>query len=97
MTKKSGGGLAAFKTEASAPATRPAPKTQEKPDKVPGQRAARGTSDRVAVAVRLEKEDWFRLHDFANRNNTTLQALIVKSLSKTMEDMGFAALQGDGK
>lgn len=94
MTKTTG--LSAFKKSAQPvePAeAAPNHETATKP-KTKGKRD-RGTGDRVAVAVRLQREDWFRLHDFANRTGTTLQSLIVQSLSKTMQDQGFPALQGE--
>lgn len=94
MTKTTG--LSAFKKSAQpADPAEPTSNQEAAANPKPKGKRDRGTGDRVAVAVRLQKEDWFRLHDFANRTGTTLQKLIVQSLSKTMQDQGFPALQGE--
>lgn len=54
----------------------------------------RGKNPRVGVAVRLGHEDWYRLHDLAVREHTSLQALIVRGLSALMEERGLPPLSG---
>lgn len=54
----------------------------------------RGKNKRVGIAVRLGHEDWYRLHDLAVREHTSLQALIVAGLSAVMEQRGLPPLSG---
>jgi hypothetical protein len=54
----------------------------------------RGKNPRVGVAVRLGHEDWYRLHDLAVREHTSLQSLIVRGLSALMEERGLPPLTG---
>lgn len=54
----------------------------------------RGKNPRVGIAVRLGHEDWYRLHDLAVREHTSLQALIVRGLSVLMEERGLPPLSG---
>lgn len=83
-------GLSAFKA-----AAQPAPaSTTQATQSEPGERT-RGKNERVSIAVRLGKEDWYRLHDFANRRGTSLQKLIVESLSKAMTDSGLPPISGE--
>lgn len=73
-------------TDALAAAeTPPAPQTP---------RRGRGKNSRVGVAVRLGHEDWYRVHDLAVREHTSLQALIVAGLSALMEQRGLPPLSG---
>lgn len=55
----------------------------------------RGKNSRVGVAVRLGHEDWYRVHDLAVREHTSLQALIVAGLSALMEQRGLPPLSGN--
>ena len=54
----------------------------------------RGKNDRVSIAVRLGREDWHKLHDFANRQGISLQKLIVQSLAETMKAKGVRPISG---
>jgi hypothetical protein len=55
---------------------------------------SRGKNKRVGIAVRLGHEDWYRIHDLAVREHTSLQALIVAGLSSMMEQRGLPPLSG---
>lgn len=55
----------------------------------------RGKNSRVGVAVRLGHEDWYRVHDLAVREHTSLQALIVTGLSALLEQRGLPPLTGN--
>lgn len=54
----------------------------------------KGKGDKVSIAVRLGKEDWHKLHDFANRQGISLQKLIVLSLAETMKAKGVRPITG---
>lgn len=54
----------------------------------------RGTGRRVGIAVRLGHEDWYRLHDLAVREHSSLQGLIVTGLSELMRQRGLPPLSG---
>lgn len=60
----------------------------------PANPRGRGKNSRVGIAVRLGHEDWYRLHDLAVREHTSLQALIVRGLSALMEERGLPPLSG---
>lgn len=54
----------------------------------------KGQKERVAVAVRLERDDWMRVHEFALHEGTSLQELIVSGLSMLMQSRGLRPLDG---
>ena len=54
----------------------------------------RGEGKRVGIAVRLEHEDWYRVHDLAVREHSSLQDLIVTGLSEMMKQRGLPPLSG---
>jgi hypothetical protein len=55
----------------------------------------RGKGKRVGVAVRLSHEDWYRASEFALREQTSLQKLLVAGLSELMLKKGLPSLAGD--
>ena len=56
--------------------------------------ATRGKHRRVGVAVRLEHEDWIRATEFAMREQTSLQRLIVAGLNELLRQRGLPPLSG---
>ena len=48
----------------------------------------RGKNETVALTVRLPREDWFRLHDLANRLGQSLQALAVDGFNRILAENG---------
>lgn len=52
----------------------------------------RGKNKRVGVAVRLGHDDWYRLHDLAVREHTSLQRLITRGLSELLRQKGLPPL-----
>lgn len=60
----------------------------------PKPKRTRGQKERVAVAVRLEREDWMRVHEFALHEGTSLQELIVSGLNMLMQSRGLRPLTG---
>jgi len=56
----------------------------------------RGKRDRVAIAVRLDREDWERASVFALKSGTSLQRLLVQGLSAQMEAAGEEPLSHVG-
>ena len=80
----------------SADAVTAAPNTTSTADPVPSAPSAkrRGTGRRVGIAVRLGHEDWYRLHDLAVREHSSLQGLIVAGLSELMRQKGLPPLSG---
>ena len=82
---------------AEAPAApNTAPNTAPTADPMPASPGAkrRGTNRRVGIAVRLGHEDWYRLHDLAVREHSSLQGLIVAGLSELMRQRGLPPLSG---
>ena len=55
----------------------------------------RGKNKRVGVAVRLSHEDWYRVSEFALREQTSLQRLLVAGMSELMRRKGLPPLKGD--
>ncbi len=54
----------------------------------------RAKGDKVGVMLRLNREDWYQLHDFANRQGISLQKLIVASLVQYMQEKGVKPITG---
>jgi hypothetical protein len=57
--------------------------------------ATRGQGQRVGIAVRLTQEDWYRASEFALREHTSLQKLLVAGLSELMRQRGLEPLKGE--
>lgn len=55
----------------------------------------RGKNTRVGIAVRLSHEDWHRATEFAMREHTSLQRLLVAGLSELMKQRGLPPLDAD--
>lgn len=62
--------------------------------KMPKQPApvTRGKAEKVALAIRFEKEDWFKVHNYAMRQGTSIQKIMVRAVSELMERDGFDGL-----
>lgn len=52
----------------------------------------RGKNQRVGVAVRLSREDWYRATEFAMRERTSLQHIFVAGISELMRQKGLPPL-----
>lgn len=57
--------------------------------------ATRAQGKRVGIAVRLSQEDWYRASEFALREHTSLQKLLVAGLSELMRQRGLEPLKGE--
>lgn len=57
-------------------------------------RRTRGTKSRVAIAVRLGRDDWYRVHDLAVREHESIQKLIILGLDSLMKQRGLPPLSG---
>jgi len=55
----------------------------------------RAQGKRVGIAVRLSQEDWYRASEFALREHTSLQKLLVAGLSELMRQRGLEPLKGE--
>lgn len=55
----------------------------------------RGKNKRVGIAVRLNHDDWHRATEFAMREQTSLQRLLVAGLSELLKQRGLPPLSGD--
>lgn len=84
-----------FKLGAKAPAAAPATPEAFVAGGDAGRKAlevdptrTRAKRDRVAIAVRLDRDDWERASVFALKNGTSLQKLLVAGLSAKMEEAG---------
>ncbi len=63
-------------------------------DHAPTTEVTRGKNKRVGIAVRLSHEDWYRASEFALREQTSLQRLLVAGLSELMRQKGLPPLSG---
>ena len=54
-----------------------------------------GRKKRVAVAVRLSQEDWYKATEFAMRGRSSLQTLFILGFSELMKQKGLPPLDGD--
>jgi hypothetical protein len=52
----------------------------------------RGKGDTVAITVRLTREQWERLHQFAISEGDSLQGLALRGLSTLLHDKGLGDL-----
>ncbi len=52
----------------------------------------RGKGATVAITVRLKREQWERLHDFATHEGASLQGLVVRGLNGLLKDKGLPPL-----
>jgi hypothetical protein len=82
MMSKSKAGLLQFAEASEASSGTPLPIT-------------RGKGKRVGVAVRLSHEDWYNASEFALREQTSLQKLLVAGLSELMLKKGLPPLKGN--
>jgi len=64
-------------------------KSPERPGPV-----TRGKNKRIAVAVRLNPEDWYRASELALREHSSLQQLLVCGLSELLRQRGLPPLTG---
>lgn len=55
----------------------------------------RGKNKRVGIAVRLSHDDWHRATEFAMREQTSLQRLLVAGISELLKQQGLPPLAGD--
>jgi hypothetical protein len=44
--------------------------------------------------LRINREDWYQLHDFANRQGSSLQKLMVAALAHYMQAHGVKPITG---
>ena len=52
----------------------------------------KATGEVLAVTVRLVRDDWERLSDYARKNRVSLQALVEHGCSRILEDQGLKPL-----
>ena len=48
----------------------------------------RAKNERVLLSLRINREDWYQLHDFANRQGSSLQSswlLLLRTICRRME------------
>jgi len=54
----------------------------------------RAKNERVLLSLRVNREDWYQLHDFANRQGSSLQKLMVAALAHYMQAHGVKPITG---
>lgn len=54
----------------------------------------RAKNERVLLSLRINREDWYQLHDFANRQGSSLQKLMVAALAHYMQAHGVKPITG---
>lgn len=59
-----------------------------------GNAGKRATQKRVGISVRFGHEDWYRIHDLAAREHTSLQGLILAGLNEVLKRKGLPPLAG---
>lgn len=57
----------------------------------------RGKAEKAALTVRFDKEDWIKVHNYALRQGTSIQKVMVRALSELMERDGFEGLEANKK
>jgi len=45
--------------------------------------------------IRLNREDWHRLHDFANRQGLSIQRIVLTSLAQHMQAKGVKPINSE--
>lgn len=70
------------------------PASLDSVSQAPMPKVTRGKNERVGIAVRLSHDDWYRASEFALRQRTSLQKLIVAGLSELMTQQGLPPLSG---
>jgi hypothetical protein len=56
---------------------------------------SRGKGERVAIAVRLERDDWRRLHEYALHQGKSLQVIIIEGIQAHMKAQGVRPISGN--
>ena len=54
----------------------------------------RAKNERVLLSLRVNREDWYQLHDFANRQGSSLQKIMVADLAQYMQAHGVKPITG---
>lgn len=76
-------------------AIKPAPVESLEPETPPSQpERTRAKNERVLLSLRVNREDWYQLHDFANRQGSSLQKLMVAALAHYMQAHGVKPITG---
>lgn len=63
----------------------------------PTSEVTRGKAEKVALAIRFDKEDWIKVHNYALRQGTSIQKIMVRAVSEMMERDGFESLEAKEK
>jgi hypothetical protein len=91
-SKKKGSGLSAFtrkRNDLAETLKEEKVESQKKPDS----RRTRGKGDVVALTVKLPRPEWERLHQLAAAEGLSLQAIILKGISKVYAEKGLPGLE----
>ena len=76
-------------------AIKPAPVESLETETPPSQpERTRAKNERVLLSLRVNREDWYQLHDFANRQGSSLQKLMVAALAYYMQAHGIKPITG---
>ena len=76
-------------------AIKPAPLESLETEMSPSQpERTRAKNERVLLSLRVNREDWYQLHDFANRQGSSLQKLMVAALAHYMQAHGVKPITG---
>jgi len=76
-------------------AIKPAPVESLETETSPSQpERTRAKNERVLLSLRVNREDWYQLHDFANRQGSSLQKLMVAALVHYMQAHGVKPITG---
>jgi hypothetical protein len=76
-------------------AIKPAPSGSQATETTPSQpERTRAKNERVLLSLRLNREDWYQLHDFANRQGSSLQKLMIAALAHYMQAHGVKPITG---
>ena len=55
----------------------------------------RAKGEKVGIVIRLNREDWHRLHDFANRQGLSIQRIVLTSLAQHMQAKGVKPISSE--
>lgn len=91
-TSKKGGGLAAFAVNAPAHtvAAPAGPKAQA--EAAPDADRQRGKGVMVSLTVRVNRDQWRRIHELAVHEGKSINAVAIEGISRLFQEKGLKAL-----
>lgn len=89
-TSKKGGGLAAFAV--NPPVTVPAALAGTKAEAAPDTDRQRGKGAMVSLTVRVNRDQWRRIHELAVHEGKSINAVAIEGISRLFQEKGLKVL-----